>query len=310
MVGATLFCHDDRVPDPTIPESPNPVLSVVIPAHNEELGIARLLEALLRDSAAGELDIVVACNACTDRTAEVAAGFGPMVTVIESEIPSKRLAQQAGDEVAAGFPRAYVDADVILGTDDLRRLVAPLLEGRALATAPARRLDGDGASWVVRRYYAFWERLPQVRSGLFGRGVVMVSEEGADRILALPQVLSDDLAMSEAFGPAERLVVADAVVGISLPRTIRDLLNRRIRVATGTSQVDQLNLRAPEATTSVSTLVAISVKEPAAVLDLVVFLGVTVVAKVRARRRVRSGDYSTWLRDESSRQPDPSTAES
>ena len=300
-----MFCHDVRVPDPATRKSSNPALSVVIPAHNEELGIARLLSSLLRESTPGELEIVVACNACTDRTAEVAAGFGPMVTVIESDIPSKRLAQQAGDKVARDFPRAYVDADVVLGADDLRCLVAPLLDGRALATAPARRLESADVAWVVRRYYAFWERLPQVRSGLFGRGVVVVSQEGADRILALPEVLSDDLVMSEAFGPAERLVVDDAVVHISLPRTVRDLLNRRIRVATGTSQVDELNLRAPEATTSLATLLRIALREPRSVVDLVVFLGVTVVARAGARRRVRSGDYSTWLRDESSRQAAP-----
>ena len=34
---------------------------------------------------------------------------------------------------------------------------------------------------------------------------------------------------------------------------------------------------------------------------MVVFVGVTVVARARARRAVRSGDFSTWLRDDSSR---------
>lgn len=304
-MGASAFCHHDTVSTPSSPQLPGPVLSVVIPAHDEERGIGRLLESLLRDSAPGEIEVIVACNACTDRTAEVARRLGPDVTVLESEIASKRLAQQAGDAVATVFPRAYVDADVVLTTADLRRLAAPLLEARVLATAPARRLVGLDSSWVVRHYYALWERLPQVRTGLFGRGVVMVSQEGAARILDLPQLLSDDLVMSEAFTPQERLVVDAAVVEISLPRTTRDLLNRRVRVATGTAQVDQMHLRAPASTTSVGTLVRIAARDPRAVVDLSVFLAVTTVAKVRARRRVRSGDYSTWLRDESSRAAGP-----
>ncbi|MEP6797580.1 MAG: glycosyltransferase [Lapillicoccus sp.] len=276
---------------------------MVIPAHNEERGITRLLESLLRGATPNELEVIVACNGCTDRTAEVARGFGPMVTVIESDVPSKRLAQQAADRTASVFPRAYVDADVILSVADLRRLVAPLSSSPTLATAPSRHLEGSGASWVVRHYYAFWERLPQVRAGLFGRGVVVVSRAGAKRILALPQVLSDDLVMSEAFASDERLVVDAAVVSISLPRTMRDLLNRRIRVATGTSQVDQMQLRAPEATTSVGSLLRIVADDPRSLPDFVVFLVITVIARIGARRRVRAGDYTTWLRDDSSRGP-------
>ena len=48
------------------------MVSFVIPAHNEEAVIGRCLTALLAGARRDELDIIVVCNGCTDRTAEVA----------------------------------------------------------------------------------------------------------------------------------------------------------------------------------------------------------------------------------------------
>ena len=39
-----------------------------------------------------------------------------------------------------------------------------------------------------------WSRLPAIRAGLFGRGVVGVSAEGFARLAALPELMGDDLA--------------------------------------------------------------------------------------------------------------------
>ena len=44
-------------------------VSVVIPAHDEEAVIERCLGTLLADARAGEVEVVVVCNGCTDDTA-------------------------------------------------------------------------------------------------------------------------------------------------------------------------------------------------------------------------------------------------
>jgi hypothetical protein len=44
-------------------------------------------------------------------------------------------------------------------------------------------------------------------------------------------------------------------------------------------------------------------RRPALAVKMPVFLAVAVLAKRRAARAVRRGDYDTWLRDESSRRP-------
>jgi hypothetical protein len=214
------------------------VTSIVIPAHNEERVIGRLLDSLLAGSAARP-DIVVVCNGCTDATAKEAAAR-PGVKVVEIPTPSKHLALRTGDEHARGFPRLYVDADVVIGADDVRALAGALDQApRLLAVAPERELPLAGCGWRVRAYYRVWSRLPAVREGLFGRGVIAVTEQGYERIAALPPLMADDLAASLAFAPGERLVVDGARVVVHPPRTWTDLIKRRIRAAVSTAQLEQ-----------------------------------------------------------------------
>ena len=180
--------------------------------------IGRLLGPLVTAVHPGELDVIVVANGCTDDTAQVAASFGPPVRVVSIPVASKRAALVAGDEAARDFPRMYVDADVELGADDVRALGDVLRRPGALAAGPQRVLALTGSSWLVRWYYDVWLRLPEVRSGLFGRGVIGLSEAGHARVARLPPLLADDLAASLVFGPDERVIVPGArVAGLAGP---------------------------------------------------------------------------------------------
>ncbi len=277
----------------------HPVVSVVIPAHNEGAVIGRLLTGLLADAAPDEFDVLVVANGCTDDTAAAAGRFAG-VTVLTTPTPSKAAALRAGDERARRFPRRYVDADVELTTADARALAAALAEPGVLAAAPRRRLALDRRPLSVRWYYEFWERLPVVRDGLFGRVVIGVSEAGKRRLGAVPDVMGDDLAASIAFAPAERRVVPAATVVVHTPRTPGDLLRRRVRSIVASTQLAD-RAGAADARTRRSDLLHVVRGRPSMALRLPVFLTVTLLSRVRARAQVRSGDFSTWLRDESSR---------
>ncbi|WP_448059298.1 glycosyltransferase [Cellulomonas hominis] len=288
-----MSAHPDR---PVAPWS----ASVVVPAHDEEQSIGRLLTALTTPPDGDRLEVVVVCNGCTDRTAERARAFAG-VRVVEVPEPSKSNALRVGDAHASTFPRAYVDADVEIDAAAVLRLVAAVGPGRALASGPARSVPRDRAGWLVRWYYDVWERLPQVRDGLFGRGVIVVSAAGHTRIRDLPTAMSDDLAFSEAFAPAERVVVGSATVVVHPPRTARDLVRRRTRVATGNTQASDLGLRHQQSQTSWGTLGRMVRAEPLLAPRVAVFLGVGLLARVSSRRAVRAGDFTTWQRDASSR---------
>jgi glycosyltransferase involved in cell wall biosynthesis len=278
------------------------VVTVIVPAHNEAQVIGRLLTKLVATARPGEFDVIVVANGCTDDTAGVAGSFGPPVRVLSLPAASKRAALAAGDRAARGFPRIYADADIELGTDDVRAIESELRRPGVLAAGPELVLAMDGRPWLVRWYYDVWTRLPEVRRGLFGRGVVGVSEAGHVRIASLPPVLADDLAASLSFSPGERAIADGARVVVHPPRTAADLMRRRVRAAVSVTQIEHTE-GAPGATarTQPTDLLAIARTGPGMTLRVVVFLAVAVVARMRARRAIRRGDYSTWLRDESSR---------
>ena len=277
------------------------VASVIIPAHNEAATIGRNLAALRVGTHADDLDVVVVCNGCTDQTAEVARRADPRARVIEIPQPSKAEAVRVGNRATDVFPRVHLDADIELSGNAVLELLAPITRDHVLATAPRRDVPRDGCSRWVRWYYDVWEALPQVEAGLFGRGVVALSEQAQARVTALPLMMSDDLGMSDSFTGEERRVVPTAVAVVHPPRTLRDLVRRRVRIATGNTQAANLGVRRPGSRTSVRTLLGLAVLRPGVALRLPVFLGVHVAARLGARRAVRSGDFTTWQRDESSR---------
>jgi hypothetical protein len=223
------------------------------------------------------------------------------VRVLEIPEASKVAAMRAGNLASTAFPRIHMDADVELSGDDARALVAALERSGALAAAPERELQMRGASAVVRWYYDVWKELPQVRTGLFGRGVVAVTEAGQARLDSQPALMSDDLVASEAFAPHERLIARDARVVIRPPRRVADLVRRRVRVATGNAQADQHGVRRAESRTSLRSLLRLAARQPRLIPRLPAFVGVTVVARRRAARAVARGDFTTWQRDDSSR---------
>ena len=277
------------------------VASVIIPAHNEAATIGRNLRALRDGMGSDDLDVVVVCNGCTDLTADVARHADPLARVIEIPQPSKAEAVRVGNTATDVFPRVHLDADIELHGSAVRQLLDPITRDHVLATAPRREVPRDGCSRWVRWYYDVWESLPQVESGLFGRGVVVLSEQAQARVAALPPVMGDDLAMSDSFSGEERRVVAGAVAVVRPPRTVGDLVRRRVRVATGNAQAGRLGVRRPASRTSVRTLLGLAVGRPGLALRMPVFVAVHVAAQVGARRALRSDDFTTWQRDESSR---------
>jgi hypothetical protein len=277
------------------------VAGVVIPAHNEERVIARTLERLSVGVSPDDLDVVVVCNGCTDRTAEVARAVAPWARVLEVPKPSKADAVRVGNAAGTVYPRVHLDADVAISGADVVNLVQALQNPGVLAAAPQRVLLRERSSRSVRWFYDVWEQLPQVRSGLFGRGVVALSEEGQRRVNALPQLMSDDLGMSEVFAPEERRVVWTAFAEVRAPGSLDDLLRRRVRVATGNTQAGRAGVRRPESSTAWGTLARLAIRRPVLAPRVAVFVLVGAAARLQSRRVVRSGDFSTWLRDESSR---------
>lgn len=285
--------------------------SIVIAAHNEENVIERGLDALLAQQTSDRFEIVVSANGCTDRTVERATR--PGVIVVDRPEPGKAAALNAGDEVATGFPRIYLDADILVPPGGLAAVMGRLAETpHALAVVPRRRLDTAGRPWPVRAYFSINERLPAFRKGLFGRGMIALSEQGRARFDAFPTMIADDLFLDSQFTDAEKAEVSSVEVVVAAPYTTRDLVRRLVRVRRGNAE-----MRAAAAAGLIDVEVRpadrwawlrdVVVPNPRLLLAAVPYVSITLIAGALARRRVKSGH--SWGRDESTRGPQPSTTD-
>jgi len=266
------------------------VVTVVIPAHNDSHVIGPLLRMLIPAEGKGDVTVIVVASGCSDNTAQIAASFGTDVRVIEVPAGSKRRAVLAGDAAATTFPRFYVDADVALGYADVLALSAELAKPGVLAAVPERVLALDGCSRPVRWYYDIWLRLPEVRRGLFGRGVLGVNEAGHRRLRHMPPVVAGDLAGSLPFAHAERRVVPQARVMCPAPRKLAALVRYRSCVAGEVARAGaSRGALSWETRAYPADLLAIVRTEPGAAAAVLVFMLVTVAGWIGGRARARAG---------------------
>ncbi len=277
------------------------MISIVIPAHNEAKVIRRCLENVCRGAQEGELEVIVACNGCEDDTASVARSFGAPVRVVELEEAGKWRALNAGDREATGFPRFYLDADIVLEMPAVRRVAQVLQVGQALAAAPRMEVDFRGCPWTVRYFYEVWLALPYCRSGMIGSGVYALSEAGRSRFGEFPPITADDGYARLHFGAEERQTVETCSFLLIPPRNLRGIVKVKTRAHFGALELHRLypalskNEEADHGSALVSLLRDVR-KWPA--------VGVYVLVRLMARalcwRKLYFGGVR-WERDDTSR---------
>jgi glycosyltransferase involved in cell wall biosynthesis len=278
------------------------VTSVVIAAHNEAAVIGRCLDALLADAHPGEIDVTVVANGCTDDTVAV-AGSRPGVRVLDLAKPGKAGALNAGDAAAGGFPRIYLDADIVLSTAAVRALTEVLEAGAPSATV-GRELELDGRPLLVKAYFAIHGRLPVMRDGLFGRGVVALSKEGRSRFDRFPELVADDLFLDSQFSREEKAHVNAYSARVATPRRTGDLIRRLVRVRGGNAAMRAAAARGEitvpvRAAARSSWLRDVVLPRPWLAPAAVCYVAITVWAALAAKRAGDGG--AAWGRDESSR---------
>ena len=129
----------------------NPLLSIVIPAHNEERRLPRTLEqvfAFLEDQAY-EAEVLVVENGSTDGTLSIARSFAaqqPALRVIPVEARGKGRAVRLGMLAAVGEYRFMCDADLSMPIEQVNRFLPPALEDFDVALG-SREVEGS------RRYH-------------------------------------------------------------------------------------------------------------------------------------------------------------
>lgn len=118
----------------------SPFLSIVIPAHNEEIRLPRSLGQIFtflkKQSYSSE--IIVVENGSSDRTLELAQEFAsthPGLIVIHEDKKGKGNAVQRGMLAARGAYRFICDADLSMPIEEVEKFLPPALHDYDLAIA-------------------------------------------------------------------------------------------------------------------------------------------------------------------------------
>lgn len=133
---------------------PSPLISVVIPAFNEEKLITAAIDSVRRCRFDRGVEIIVVDNASTDRTAETASVAGAKVV----HEPHRQIARarNAGAGAASGTYLIFLDADSELHPDHLRRVAELLDSGKVIGGGAVISMD---ASLDYRLFVGFWNLL-------------------------------------------------------------------------------------------------------------------------------------------------------
>jgi glycosyltransferase involved in cell wall biosynthesis len=139
---------------------PNPVVSVIVPARNEEACIASCLESLVAQRGI-DFEVIVVDDNSTDRTGEIAKSFAgtshvggavealpPLVVISAPPLPGgwtgKNNAMSAGAKIAKGKWLLFTDADTVHKPGSLARAAAEAEQHGAalLSYSPEQEVRG------------------------------------------------------------------------------------------------------------------------------------------------------------------------
>jgi glycosyltransferase involved in cell wall biosynthesis len=259
-------------------------LAIIIPANNEGAHLPALLRSLC-DQHGVTLEVTVVANGCVDDTAAIAEDAisefvraGHTLKVMETPVASKPAALNAGDRSARVFPRAYVDADVVLPPEACLRIA------RALA-GPAPTLAGlplelfTAGSWISGSVARALQSLPPFSDDVVGGGFYAVNSAGRARWTAFPDVVADDAYVVSRFDARERILVECAPMRVRFPADDR-LIGVLARWQAGRRELRSLGIEL--CSPLPSELIKALVGKPQIIPAVLVLVVASALAKIRS----------------------------
>ena len=144
--------------------SSSPLLSIVIPAYNEEHRLPGSLDKILAwmQTAPYDAEVIIVENGSSDRTTEIAEAYArehPQIRVIHSE-KGKGAAVRTGFYAGRGEYLFMCDSDLSMPISEVEKFLPPHLDGYDVAIgsreAPgAQRFDEPGYRHLMGRVFNF-----------------------------------------------------------------------------------------------------------------------------------------------------------
>ena len=123
-----------------------PLLSIIIPAHNEERRLAQSLETIIEFIHAQpyQSEIIVVENGSSDRTARISQDYSDRygeIQTLQEPVAGKGLAVRRGMLAASGDYRFICDADLSMPIEEVNLFLPPLVPRFDVAIA-SREIPG------------------------------------------------------------------------------------------------------------------------------------------------------------------------
>lgn len=166
-----MITTDAPCPEDETGQAESGMISVVIPAYNEEKYLGQCLRSLTEQDYEGTYEIIVADNGSTDSTAMIARDFGARVVPC-SGTRDVFYARQAGADAARGDLIAQADADTVYPRDWLSRIAGELASNPG-AVAVAGRFVYQDSPWWGRFEHLLRHAANKVTVALVGRPLVI-----------------------------------------------------------------------------------------------------------------------------------------
>jgi len=214
-----------------------PMFSVVIPAYNEENGIADIIERVLaiksglKEVGISDLELIVVDDGSVDRTAEIVRTYPEVVLIMHNPNRGYGAALKTGWSAARGDYLGFLDADGTYPPEHFPKLCQHALNGADIVVGSRRSGDESGMPFVRKLGNLIWSNLIT----LLGRRRVIDPASGMrvfnrvilDRIYPLPDGLNLTPVMStraihEGIELLEVPIPYDERVGDSKLSVVRD----------------------------------------------------------------------------------------
>jgi biofilm PGA synthesis N-glycosyltransferase PgaC len=243
---------------PKMQVGPQPLVSVIIAAYEEEHSIARTLDAVLNLNYPS-YEVVVVDDGSSDRTSEIVRSYldrGSVRLVLKTVNEGKAMALNDALPICRGEILLLIDADIVVTPDLLNNMVPHFRSSRVAAVTGnprvanrqglLKRLQAIEFSSIIsmqRRAQRIWGRVMTVSGAVvaFRRSAIL------DVGLFTPSMATEDIDMTWRLQMRFWDVRYEprAVVWMEVPPNLRELWKQRRRWVRGLAQVLRHNRSVP-----------------------------------------------------------------
>lgn len=215
-----------------------PKVSILVPAHNEEKNIRKVLSSIFKlDYPKNKIETIVIDNGSTDGTSKIVKMF-KRVKLIRLPKPDKAKALNAGVKVSKGEVIGMLDADTIVSKDCLKKMVGYFDDSNVGAVTNYIRVDSK------QNILSKFQNIEYIISGICKKilsildsfyivpgTLSLVKKSVIKKIGFCSDTMTEDMDLALSLLKRNYKIVncLDAEVKTIVPKTIKNWTRQRIR---------------------------------------------------------------------------------